>query len=383
MGGAVTALRIGVVGAGQISGAYLSTLRRLSNVEVVAVCDLDEARARTAAAAAPGARPLAVAELLAADDVDLVLNLTIPAAHAEVARAAIAAGKHVYGEKPLAVTTGQAREVLAAAGRAGVRVGCAPDTVLGTGVQTARACLDAGEIGTPIAATAFMVTPGHERWHPAPEFYYLPGGGPLFDMGPYYLTALVTLLGPVRRVVGMAATPRATRTIGSGPRAGAEIDVAVATHVTGVLEHASGALSTLMMSFDVWAGRLPYIEVYGTGGSLSVPDPNGFGGTVQIFTAGAKDWAPAPEAGGYRGAARGYGVSDLASALTSNTAHRANGEIAYHVLDVMEALLTAADSRHSADVTSTCDRPPAVPLGSRPDDPSATPPAAPSVPRLS
>jgi predicted dehydrogenase len=383
MGGAVTALRIGVVGAGQISGAYLSTLRRLSNVEVVAVCDLDEARARTAAAAAPGARPLAVAELLAADDVDLVLNLTIPAAHAEVAHTAIAAGKHVYGEKPLAVTTGQAREVLAAAGRAGVRVGCAPDTVLGTEVQTARACLDAGEIGTPIAATAFMVTPGHERWHPAPEFYYLPGGGPLFDMGPYYLTALVTLLGPVRRVVGMAATPRATRTIGSGPRAGAEIDVAVASHVTGVLEHASGALSTLMMSFDVWAGRLPYIEVYGTGGSLSVPDPNGFGGTVQIFTAGAKDWAPAPEAGGYRGAARGYGVSDLASALTSGTAHRANGEIAYHVLDVMEALLTAADSRHSADVTSTCDRPPAVPLGSRPDDPSATPPATPSVPRLS
>jgi predicted dehydrogenase len=383
MGGAVTALRIGVVGAGQISGAYLGTLRRLSNVEVVAVCDLDEARARTAAAAVPGARPLAIAELLAAADVDLVLNLTNPAAHAEVAHAAIAAGKHVYGEKPLAVTTGQARELLAAAGRAGVRVGCAPDTVLGTGVQTARACLDAGEIGAPIAATAFMITPGHERWHPAPEFYYLPGGGPLFDMGPYYLTALVTLLGPVRRVVGMAATPRATRTIGSGPRVGAEIDVAVATHVTGVLEHASGALSTLMMSFDVWAGRLPYIEVYGTGGSLSVPDPNGFGGAVQIFTPRAKDWAAAPEAGGYRGAARGYGVSDLASALASGTVHRANGEIAYHVLDVMEALLTAAGSGHTADVTSSCDRPPSVPLGSRPDDPEATPPATQSRPRLS
>jgi predicted dehydrogenase len=384
MGGAVTALRIGVVGAGQISSAYLKTLRRLSNVEVVAVSDLDEVRARTVAAAAPGARPLAIAELLAADDVGLVLNLTIPAAHAEVAHAAIAAGKHVYGEKPLAVTTEQAREVLAAAGRAGVRVGCAPDTVLGTGVQTARACLDAGEIGAPIAATAFMVTPGHERWHPAPEFYYRPGGGPLLDMGPYYLSALVTLLGPVRRVVGMTATPRATRTIGSGPRAGAAIDVAVATHVTGVLEHASGALSTLMMSFDVWAGRLPYIEVYGTGGSLSVPDPNGFGGAVQIFTAGAKDWTPAPEAGGYRGAARGYGVSDLASALTSGNAHRANGEIAYHVLDVMETLLTAADSRHTADITSSCDRPPAVPVGSRPDHPGTAPlPATKSVPRLS
>jgi predicted dehydrogenase len=365
----VTALRIGVVGAGQVSGAYLSTLRRLSNVAVVAVCDLDEERARTAAAATPGARPLAVAELLAADDVDLVLNLTIPAAHAEVAHAAIAAGKHVYGEKPLAVTTGQAREVLAAAARGGVRVGCAPDTVLGTGVQTARACLDTGQIGTPVAATAFMVTPGHERWHPAPEFYYLPGGGPLFDMGPYYLTALVTLLGPVRRVAGMAATPRATRTVGSGPRAGAEIDVAVATHVTGVLGHASGALSTLVMSFDVWAGRLPHLEVYGTGGSLSVPDPNGFGGVVQIFRAGAGGWTPVAEAGGYREAARGYGVSDLAGALTTGTAHRANGEVAYHVLQVMEGLLTAADSGRTVDITSSCDRPPAVPLGARPDEP--------------
>jgi predicted dehydrogenase len=378
----VTALRIGVVGAGQISAAYLGTLRRLSNVQVVAVADLDQARARTAAAAAPGARPLPAAELLAADNVDLVLNLTIPAAHAEVAHAAIAAGKHVYGEKPLAVTTGRAREVLAAAARAGVRVGCAPDTVLGTGVQTARACLDDGQIGTPVAATAFMVTPGHERWHPAPEFYYLPGGGPLFDMGPYYLTALVTLLGPVRRVAGMAATPRATRVIGSGPRAGAEIGVAVATHVTGVLEHANGALSTLVMSFDVWAGRLPHLEVYGTGGSLSVPDPNGFGGVVQIFRAGAEDWTPVAEAGGYRGAARGYGVSDLASALTTGTAHRANGEVAYHVLDVMESLLAAADSGHAADITSSCDRPSAVPFGARPDHPTTGPrPAARSARR--
>jgi predicted dehydrogenase len=365
----VSALRVGVVGAGQVSGAYLGTLRRLSNVAVVAVADLDEARAAAAAAAVPGARPLAVAELLAAGDVDLVLNLTVPAAHAEVAHAAIAAGKHVYGEKPLAVTTGQARQVLAAAARAGVRVGCAPDTVLGTGVQTARACLDAGQIGTPVAAAAFMITPGHERWHPAPEFYYRPGGGPLFDMGPYYLTALVTLLGPVRRVTGMAATPRATRTIGSGPRAGAEIGVAVATHVTGVLEHATGALSTLVMSFDVWAARLPHLEVYGTAGSLSVPDPNSFGGTVHTFRAGTQDWTPAAEAAGYRGAARGYGVADLASALTTGTTHRANGQIAYHVLEVMESLLAAARTGQAADITSSCDRPPAVPFGARPDDP--------------
>jgi predicted dehydrogenase len=364
----MNALRIGLVGAGKISGAYLRTLPRLANVDVVAIGDLDEARARTAAAAIPGARALAVTDLLAADDVDLVLNLTIPAAHAEVAQAAIAAGKHVYGEKPLAATTERARDVLAAAARTGVRVGCAPDTVLGTGVQTARASLDAGEIGTPVAATAFMTTPGHERWHPDPDFYYLPGGGPLLDMGPYYITALVTLLGPVRRAVGMSSTPRATRIIGSGPRAGTQIEVAVATHVTGVLEHANGALSTLVMSFDVWAGQLPRIEVYGTDGSLSVPDPNGFDGPVQIFRAEAESWTPVAEAAGYRGAARGYGVSDMATALAAGTEHRASGDLAYHVLEAMEAMLAAARSGRAVDVASSCDRPAAVPFGARPDD---------------
>ena len=368
-------LRVGVVGAGTISGAYLGTLARLGNVAVVAIADLDNERAVAAAAAVPAARPLAVPDLLAAEDVDLVLNLTIPAAHAEVAEAAVAAGKHVYGEKPLAASTALAGPVLAAAARGGVRVGCAPDTVLGTGVQTARAVIDAGQIGTPAAATAFMVTPGHERWHPAPDFYYQPGGGPLLDMGPYYLTALVTLLGPVRRVTGMAATPRGTRTVGTGPRAGASIDVAVATHVTGVLEHVSGALSTLLMSFEVWAARLPRIEVYGTAGSVSVPDPNGFDGPVHIFRAEAESdgWTPVPEAGGYRGAARGYGVADLSSALAAGTAHRASGELAYHVLDVMEGLLSAAESGRPVDIASSCERPAAVPSGARPD---AVPPGA-------
>ncbi|HEX4792043.1 MAG TPA: Gfo/Idh/MocA family oxidoreductase, partial [Actinospica sp.] len=311
----------------------------------------------------------APAELYAADDVDLVLNLTIPAAHAEVAHAAIAAGKHVYGEKPLATTTAEARAVLEAAGAQGVRVGCAPDTVLGTGVQTARAVLDAGEIGTPVAASAFMVTPGHERWHPEPEFYYRPGGGPLMDMGPYYLTALVTLLGPIRRVVGMSSTPRSSRVIGSGPRAGAEFPVEVATHVTGVLEHGNGALSTLLMSFDVWAGVLPKVEVYGTGGSLSVPDPNGFAGEVRVFRAEAKEWEPVPERGGYPGASRGAGIGDLARALAAGGGpHRTDGRLAYHVLDVMESLLAAGQSGGSVTVASTCDRPAAVPAGARPEE---------------
>lgn len=343
-------LRVGLVGIGNISRQYLDTFPRLPGVSLVAAADLDPSRS------VPGVRLLRPAELYAADDVDLVLNLTIPAAHAEVALAAIASGKHVYGEKPLALSTSEGREVLASAATAGVRVGCAPDTVLGTGTQTTRHCLDTGTIGTPVAATAFMVTPGHEHWHPDPEFYYRPGGGPLFDMGPYYLTALVTLLGPVRRVTGLASTPRASRVIGSGPRAGTEFPVAVRTHVAGVLEHENGALTTLMMSFDVHAATLPRIEVYGTDGSLSVPDPNTFDGEVRVHTPGG-DWAPVPASAGYENAGRGIGVADLAAAVAADTAHRANAEVAYHVLDVMESLLRAAETGVAQAVESTCDRP--------------------------
>jgi predicted dehydrogenase len=207
-----------------------------------------------------------------------------------------------------------------------------------------------------VAATAFMVTPGHERWHPDPEFYYRPGGGPLYDMGPYYLSALVTLLGPVRRVTGFASAPRASRVIGRGPRAGTEFPVEVATHVTGVLEHETGAITTLMMSFDVWEAELPRIEVYGTAGSLSVPDPNDFAGEVRVFSPDT-GWTPVPPSSGYPDAGRGTGVADLAAALASNTPHRASGELAYHVLDTMESLLRAAETGQAQQVTSTCPRP--------------------------
>jgi predicted dehydrogenase len=354
------ALRVGMVGIGNISGQYLATLPRLPGVSLVAAADLDPSRQ------VPGVPTMTPAELYAADDVDLVLNLTIPRAHAEVALSAIAAGKHVYNEKPLALSTVEGSEVLAAAAAAGVRVGCAPDTVLGTGTQTARRCIDDGMIGQPVAATAFMVTPGHERWHPAPEFYYQPGGGPLFDMGPYYLTALVTLLGPVRRVTGLASTPRLERVIGQGPRAGTTFPVAVPTHVTGTLEHENGVLTTLLMSFDVWAASLHPIEVYGTGGSLSVPDPNNFAGEVRVFTpetAGRPDsgWTTVGPSAGHRDAGRGTGVADLAQALATNTEHRANGALAYHVLDVMESLLRATETGTTQDITSTCPRPAPVP----------------------
>lgn len=356
-----SALRVGIVGAGKISSQYSDAFARLPQVAVTAVADLDQARAGALAARHPGARATTLPELLGADDVDVVLNLTIPAAHAEVALAALAAGKHVYGEKPLAATTAEGRAMVQAAAAGGLRLGCAPDTVLGTGVQTARAVVDSGAIGTPHAATAFMVTPGHERWHHDPEFYYRPGGGPLLDMGPYYLTSLVHLLGPVRRVLGASSRPRGTRTIGEGPRAGTEFDVVVDTHVTAILEHAGGALTTLMMSFDTWAADLPRIEVYGGAGSLSVPDPNYFDGPVRLFTADRPEWVEVPVSAGYVDAGRGYGVADLALALGAGAAHRADADVALHVLEVMEAVGTAAAAGAAVDVTTTCERP--APVG--------------------
>jgi len=358
-------MRVGVVGAGKISSQYSQSFQRLSQVEVTAVCDLDIGRAELLAVEHLSARAMSLEELLGSPDVDLVLNLTTPAAHAPVALAALAAGRHVYGEKPLAATTDDGLRMLDAVGSpsaaaSGLRLGCAPDTVLGTGVQTARTALDAGAIGVPHAATAFMLTPGHERWHPDPAFYYQPGGGPLFDMGPYYLTSLIHLLGPVRRVVGAASRPRATRTVGEGPRAGTTFDVEVDTHVTGILEHWSGALTTLVMSFDTWAGRVPRIEVYGDDGSLSLPDPNYFNGSVELFTAGG-DWEEIPASAGYVHAGRGYGVADLALSLDAGRPHRTAAEVAMHVLDIMESVHAAADGGAGVVLTTTCERPEPVP----------------------
>ncbi|GAB3228456.1 Gfo/Idh/MocA family oxidoreductase [Kineococcus gypseus] len=370
MGGQVSpdALRVGVVGAGVISAQYSACLQRLPQLRVTAVSDLNAERAGALAGEHEGARVLPLPELLASDDVDVVLNLTLPSAHADIALQAIAAGKHVYGEKPLATSVAEGRGVVEAAAAAGLRVGCAPDTVLGTGVQTARALVDAGEIGVPHSATAFMTTPGHERWHPQPDFYYQPGGGPLLDMGPYYITSLVQLLGPVERVVGVSWRPAGTRTIGQGPRAGESFPVTIDSSVAGVLVHASGAVSTLVMSFDTWAARLPRIEVHGTGGSLSVPDPNHFDGTVSLYSAASAP-APSPDAdheanwrdagvlAGYTGAGRGYGLADLALAAREGRPHRANDEVALHVLDVMESVQRAADTRTSVELSTTCRRP--------------------------
>ncbi|MFC0622701.1 Gfo/Idh/MocA family protein [Kribbella deserti] len=359
--------RVGIIGTGVISGTYLDHLEVLPGVEVVAVADIDLERATEVASKRGNLRAMRSEDLLTDPDVDVVLNLTIPAAHAPVALAALEAGKHVYGEKPLAVRRTEAEPLLAAAAARGLRIGCAPDTVLGTGIQTARAALDRGDIGVPTAATASFVTPGHERWHPAPEFYYQDGGGPLLDMGPYYLTALVTLLGPVARVTARAGSAHAERTIHTGPRAGTTFGVDIPTHLTGVVEHTSGALSTVLMSFDIWASRMPRIEIYGTQGTLAVPDPNNFDGEVELWSPQAGEWRALDVAGGYAGAGRGVGLADMARAIRTGEPHRASGSLAFHVLDVMESLLEAAERDQPVQVLSTVERPAAVPLGASPD----------------
>ncbi|MFD4668835.1 Gfo/Idh/MocA family protein [Lentzea sp. NPDC058450] len=352
--------RVGVVGLGVISRAYLDTLRDHPAVRVTAVADLDAARSAAAAADLPGAEAVSVDQLLDAD-LDTVLNLTVPAAHAEISLRAIDAGKNVYAEKPLAVTFPEGREVIDRATAAGVLVGCAPDTVLGTGTQTARAAIDGGLLGRPLAATATMVTPGHERWHPDPGFYYAAGGGPLLDMGPYYVTALIHLLGPVRAVLGATGRLRTERVIGSGPRTGDRIPVEVDTHVSGVLEHANGALSTITTSFDGVATTAAPIEVHGETGTLAVPDPNHFDGETRLFPLGGTEWRTLAPSTGYRGAGRGVGLLDLVAA-GDHRPPRATGALALHVLETMTAVLRAADEGRRIELTTTAERPAPVPF---------------------
>jgi predicted dehydrogenase len=355
---------VGIVGCGAISGIYLENLtKRFRDARVAACADLVAERAKAAAGKYGVAKACTVDELLADPDVEIVLNLTIPKAHAAVSLAALAAGKHVYLEKPLAVTRADGARVLKAARKAGRRVGGAPDTFLGAGIQTCRKLIDDGAIGRPIGATAFMVCHGHEGWHPDPEFYYQAGGGPMLDMGPYYLTALVTLLGPVARAAGSTRMSFPERTITSDPKRIRTVKVEVPTHVAGVLDFASGAVGTIITSFDVWGAHLPTIEIYGTEGSLAVPDPNSFGGPVKLLKKGAKEWADVPLAFGYAENSRGLGLADMADAVAKGRPHRASGELMYHVLDVMEGIHDASRTGRSYGVKSACERPAPLPQG--------------------
>ena len=355
---------IGIIGCGNISGIYLTNLtKRFVHTRVVACADLIRERSAAAAAQYGVARAETVEELLRDPEVEIVVNLTPPRAHREVSLAALDAGKHVYSEKPLATRRTDGAAVLRAARRRGRRVGGAPDTFLGGGIQTCRKLIAEGAIGRPLGATAFMTTPGHERWHPDPAFYYQPGSGPVLDMGPYYITALAFLLGPVSRVTGSAQKSYSERTITSEPKKGTKISVEVPTHVAAVLDFASGAVGTLMMSFDVWGAHLPWMEIYGTDGSLAVPDPNTFGGPVRLLKRDAKEWDEMPLQFGYTQNSRGLGVADMADAIRKDRPHRASGELLCHVLDVMEGIDDASRAGRHYRVKSTFERPAPLPLG--------------------
>jgi predicted dehydrogenase len=323
----------------------------------VACADLFIERAQAQAERFHVPKACGVEELLADPDIDIVINLTIPGAHAKIGMAALDAGKSVYGEKPLALTREQGQALLTTAQAKNLRVGSAPDTFLGGGIQTCIQLINEGQIGKPIAATAFMLSHGVENWHADPDFFYQPGAGPLFDMGPYYLTALISMLGPVRRVTGSAQISFPERVITSQPKYGTKITVNTPTHMAGVLDFANGAVVTMITSFDVWAHHLPRIEIYGTEGTLSVPDPNTFGGHVHIRRAGEREWSEVPLTHGYTQNSRGIGVADMVYAIHTGRQHRANGEMAYHVLDIMQSFYDSSrDGRH-IELASTCEQP--------------------------
>lgn len=356
-------VNVGVVGCGNISGIYLEMGQTFEILNMAAVADLIPERAQNQAQKYHIPCVCSVQEMLADPSIDIILNLTIPNAHAEVGQAAVEAGKSVYNEKPLAITRQDAQRMLITARDNKLRVGGAPDTFLGGGLQTCRKLIDDGWIGQPVAATAFMLCHGHESWHPDPEFYYKVGGGPMFDMGPYYLTALVALMGPVKRVTGSARVTFPERTITSQPKYGTKIKVDVPTHVAGVLDFANGAIATIVTSFDVWSAEVPRIEIYGTEGSLSVPDPNGFGGPVRVRRAGASEWSEIPLTHGYAKNTRSLGVADMAMGLRTGRPHRASGELTYHVLDIMHAVHDASIAGRHVELASTCVQPAPLPLG--------------------
>jgi predicted dehydrogenase len=352
-------LRIGVVGCGNICGTYFRNLARFRSTQVVACADLDAERAR-AAAAEHGFDAFAPDDLLRHPDVDLVLNLTIPNAHAAIAKAAIEAGKHVYNEKPLAIEREDAWRLLELARERGVLIGCAPDTFMGAGLQTCRRLIDGGAIGEPVAAHAFMLCHGHENWHPDPEFYYRRGGGPMFDMGVYYLTALVHLLGGIRRVAGSTRISFPERVITSEPKRGERIRPDVPTHVAAILDFESGPIAELTTSFDVWHSHVPSITVYGSEGSMMVPDPNGFGGEVYLRRRDEDDWRLVPHTHAWAENSRGLGVLDLAHALRTGRHPRASGDLAYHVLDVMHAVHESSEQGRHIQIDSHVPRPEAM-----------------------
>lgn len=357
-------VKIGIIGCGNISGIYMENITKLfTNLSLYAVCDLDEEKTKAAAEKYNIPHIYTYEEMLNDLDLSVILNLTTPKSHYSICRDILAAGKNVYVEKPLSLNLNEGKELVALAREKGLLLGCAPDTFLGAGIQTCIRAIQDGYIGDVVGATGFMMCHGHESWHPDPEFYYETGGGPMFDMGPYYLTALVSMIGPVAEVAGMNEKPFATRTITSDKKFGKVIPVEVPTHVTGLLRFRNGAIGNIITSYDVWGSSLPRIEIYGTRGSLIVPDPNCFDGQVMIKQYFSKDFEPLPLSSLYSMNSRGAGLSDMADCVSKGTGdHRASGELACHVLDIMSSLHVSQNEKRFISLSTTCEMPKLLPL---------------------
>ena len=360
-------MRVGVIGCGTVSEPYLRNMTASPALDVVACSDLvmERAEARAAQFGIPGV--CTQSDLLADAAIDIVVNLTVPRAHFDVNLSALQAGKHVWTEKPLAMDRSEAASLLRVASERGLRIGCAPDTVLGDGLQTSRRLLDDGAIGLPLAGAAFFMSPGPESWHPDPVFLYQQGAGPLYDVGVYYLSALVNLLGPVTSVTAYGRVLYPERVIGSGPHAGETFSVGTDTYVSAILRFENEALVTLVATFGVWGAELPKVQVYGSGGVLEVPDPNTFGGPVRLNRHGEEGGLQEvplafDHTAGCRNC-RGLGVADLAEAVREGRQPRASGAIAHHVLDVMQSIGESARLGRQVEVGSTCERPAPMPLG--------------------
>ena len=346
-------VKIGIVGVGYISGIYLENLTNMfDNTEVIASSDL-RPEATKAAREKWGLEIMTNEELISSPEIDIVLNLTTTDAHYSICKQALEAGKHVYVEKPLSITFKEGKELFDLAKEKGLMLGGAPDTFLGAGIQTCRTLIEDGRIGKIVGACAFMMNRGHEGWHPNPDFYYQYGGGPMLDMGPYYLTALVSLMGGVNEVCGFTNISFETRTIKSEPRAGEIIKVEVPTYVSGILRFASGAIGNIITSFDVSMASLPFIEIYGSLGSIKVPDPNTFGGPVFLST-GGEEYKEVPLTHNYTENSRGLGVSDMAKCIIDGRIgqNRANGQLTSHVLEIMEAIHSANDTKNYYKITT-------------------------------
>jgi predicted dehydrogenase len=363
-------LGLGIVGCGNISTTYLSLAPLFRGIEIRACADIVPAAAE-ARARDHGVRAQTVEALLDADDIDIIVNLTIPAAHHAVSRRALDAGKHVYSEKPLVLALDDGLDLKQRADKNGLRIGSAPDTFLGGAHQLGRALIDTGKVGRISGGTCFVMSRGMEHWHPNPDFFFQPGAGPILDLGPYHVTNLIQLIGPVKRVVALGATPRTHRTIGNGPRHGERVPVGTPTTIHAVMEFTSGAVVTLAGSWDVWSHGHAPMELYGEDGTVFLPDPNFFGGDVR-FTEGATlvdklpDWKHplgVPNQTRPNGAVANYrtaGLADMALSILEGRPHRCSLDLSLHAIDVLTGVLTSCETGDPVAMQTSCERPAAL-----------------------